>query len=326
MSASRRFQPPTAPADTGRVTHAATPDLRALAAEAEVPAATASRDDREVLVIEPRRGRGPFVGLDRRYLRELVAHRELLYFLVWRDVKVRYKMAALGVTWAAAVPLVSTLIYGFFTRAAGFAEGIDVPWLLIISSAIVPWMFLQKSISEGGQSLVNNQQLLSKIYLPRVFIPAASAGTALVDMAMALLITALFGLGYLLAGSYTPTWQLLAVVPLVPLTFVAGVATSVGLGGLTVLYRDIRFIIPFLTQFGLWLSGVIIPLDQVAGDYLWVAAINPYAGIVSAWRSAICGTPWQPELIAGSLILIPIMLVAGVAYFRRVERRFADIS
>ncbi len=284
------------------------------------------RDDREVLVIEPRRGRGLGVVLDKSFFAELLKFRELLYFLVWRDVKVRYKMAALGIAWAVMVPLVSTLIYGMFGSAVGFGEDVKVPWLLIVAAGMTPWSFIQKSISDGGLSLVYNQHLLSKIYMPRIFIPVASCGTAMVDTLVALLVALGFGVFFWARGDYTPTLDLLAIPLLIPLTFIAGAGSAILLSGLTVLYRDIRFLIPFLTQFGLWLSAVVVPIDKVLGEHVWIAAFNPYAGIVSAWQSAICGMPWRWELIAGSLILCPIIFVVGIAYFRGVERRFADIA
>ncbi len=277
-------------------------------------------------MIEPRKGRGLFAGIDGPYIKELLRHRELLFFLVWRDVKVRYKMAALGIAWAAMVPLASTLIYGLIGAKLDFGASVNAPWLLVMAAGMTPWMFLQKCVSDGGQSLVNNQQLLSKIYLPRVFIPAASSGTSLVDMGMAFLVATGFAVFFAIRGEYVPSWNLLTIPLLVPLTVIAGAGTAVLLSGITVLYRDVRFLIPFFTQFGLWLSAVVVPLDKVLGDYAWIAAFNPYAGIVSAWRSAICGTPWQPWLILGSAVLSPLILLVGIAYFRRVERRFADIA
>ncbi len=312
-----------------KVTTAATADLHALHPHDSLAmnpphAQPDPLDDRPVQVIEPRSS-----GIDAAYLRELVTHRELLYFLVWRDVKVRYKMAALGLAWALVVPLVSSLIYGIIGMLLGFGEGGKAPWLLVLAAGMTPWMFLQKCVNDGGQSLVNNQQLLSKIYLPRVFIPAAACGTAMVDMLMAFLVAAGFGIYFASTGEYTPTWNLLAIPLLVPLTLLAGAGTAVLLSGITVLYRDVRFLIPFFTQFGLWLSAVVFPLediDKALGGKSWILAINPYAGIVSAWRSAIIGDAWNWPLIAGSVIISPLLLLAGIAYFRRVERRFADIA
>ncbi|MEM7808483.1 MAG: ABC transporter permease [Planctomycetota bacterium] len=291
------------------------------------PRIAADHDTREVLVIEPKRSRGLAAAFDRSFLREVSRQRELLYFLIWRDIKVRYKMAALGLAWALMVPLVSTIIFGVIGTKLGFGNGQPAPWIMVLAAGMTPWLFIQKCVSDGGQSLVHNQQLLSKIYMPRVFIPSASCGTAMVDMLTAFLITSGFAVIFTITGSWTPTWNVLAIPLLVPLTFVAGVGTAILLSGITVLYRDVRFLIPFFTQFGLWLSAVVFPLELVLPEnYLWIAAINPYAGIVSAWRSAIIGTEWQPLLVASSCVLSPIILLVGVAYFRHVERRFADIA
>ena len=292
-------------------------------AETESPAPDRGAD--EVVVIEPRRGSGPLSAFGGGFLGELVRHRELFAFLVWRDVTVRYKMAALGVLWALAVPLGSTLIYGVVGILLDFGPKVGSPYLLYMAAGMTPWTFLLKSVNDGGQSLINNRVLLTKVYLPRLYIPAAACGTALVDLAIALAAALAFGLVFWARGEWSPGPGLLAVVPMLGLTFALGVGTAVLLSGLTVLYRDLRFLIPFFTQFGLWLSGVVYP-TSVLGEWEWVLAFNPYAGVVSGWRSAVCGTPWQPWLIFGAACWVPVLLWAGVWYFRRVERRFADIA
>ena len=281
--------------------------------------------DDETVVIEPRRGRGLFGAFGGGLVQELVRHRELFLFLVWRDVTVRYKMTAIGPLWAPAVAVASTLIYGVPGLLLGFGDRVGAPYLLFMAAGMTPWMFLQKSVNDGGQSLINNRALLTKIYFPRLYIPAAACGTALVDLFLAFAAALLFGLGFWIAGMWSPSLSLLAVVAMVPLTFLVGVATAVLLSGVTVMYQDLRFLIPFFTQFGLWLSGVVYP-TEILGRYEPILALNPYAGVVSGWRSAVCGTPWQPWLILGSCLVSPIMLWVGVAYFRRVERRFADIA
>jgi lipopolysaccharide transport system permease protein len=304
------LHPAASPADSDRPVDAAPP---------------ADAEPREITVIEPRSARGMFTGLDRKYVAELLRHRELLGFLVWRDVKVKYKMAALGIAWAAVVPLVSTLIYGGAGAILNFGGGEGTPWFLVIAAGMVPWIFIQKCVNDGGQSLINHQQLLSKIYLPRVFIPTSSVGVALVDLVVALVVFVGFALLYAVAGRWVPSVNLLALPLVLALTIVAGAGTSIGLSGLTVLYRDVRFLIPFFTQFGLWLSAVVWPLQDL-GERAWMLSWNPYAGIVSAWRSVLIGAPWYPSLILGSVIISPLLLVFGMAYFRRVERRFADIA
>lgn len=287
---------------------------------AEQEPAMASHHEMETLVIEPRRG---WQAVD---WAELYRYRELLYFLIWRDVKVKYKMAILGFAWAIFVPLFSMLIYGTFGLLLGLKfEGSSAPYMLGMYAGLIPWLFLQRSITDGGQSLVNQQPLMSKIYMPRLFLPSAACGGAMVDMVISTGIFVLLAVGFAASGSFEPTWNLLAVPLLALLTVAAGLGTAILLSGLTVLYRDLRFLIPFMTQFGLWLSGVAFP-TSIMGKYEWLLMFNPYAGIISGWRSALIGMPWQPLLLLGSLVLTPLLLVIAVVSFRRVERRFADVA
>ena len=279
----------------------------------------AVRAELEETVIEPKTG---WRGMD---WPELWRFRELLYFLVWRDVKVKYKMAVLGFAWAVGVPLLSMLVYGTVGAAAGFDEQVEAPYLLWMLAGLLPWLFLQRAISDGGSSLVNQQQLMSKIYLPRLFIPASSVGGGLFDLGINLLILAGLAGIYSLQGRYAPTLDLLALPLVLLLTVVAALGTAFGLSALTVMYRDLRFIIPFLTQFGLWLSAVVYP-SGIFGRWEWVLAFNPFAGVVSAWRSVVVGTPWQWDFIAGSVVGSVLLLIVGVRYFRGVERRFADVA
>lgn len=273
----------------------------------------------ETLVIEARKG---WRGVD---WHELFRYRELLYFLVWRDVKVRYKMAIFGFAWAIAVPVMSMLVYGVVGMAAGLADEVEAPYFLWMLAGLLPWQFIHRGLSDGGQSLVNHASLMSKIYMPRLFIPASSCGGALVDLAISLGVLGALAGYYAGRGDFSPGWHLLAVPPLLILTAVATLGTAILLSAMTVLYRDLKFLIPFMSQFGLWLSGVVFP-TSIFGRYELLLAINPYAGIVSGWRSALVGAPWNWPLLAGSIILSPILLWVGVRYFRRVERRFADIA
>ncbi len=301
----------------------AVPTSTAESTDVDVPSVresvAARTPEPEMTIIEPRRG---YRGVD---WAELWRYRELLYFLVWRDVKVKYKLAILGFAWAVAVPMLSMLVYGMFGKFAGFADQVQAPYFLFMLAGLLPWLFLQRAITDGGQSLVNQQALMSKIYMPRLFIPASSVGGALVDKGISMALFTLLAASYVLRGSFAPSWNLLAVPALLLLTIVAALGTAFLLSALTVLYRDLRFLIPFISQFGLWLSGVPFPIS-IVGKWQPLLAVNPYAGIVSGWRSALVGTPWQWELLAGSLIISPLLLVVGIWYFRRVERRFADIA
>ena len=282
-------------------------------------AAAAEPPPLEELVIEPRKG---FRGMD---WPELWRFRELLYFLVWRDVKVKYKMAILGFAWAIGVPLLSMLVYGSVGVAAGFNAKISAPYFLWMLAGLLPWLFVQRAISDGGQSLVNQTALMSKIYLPRLFIPASSIGGGLFDLAINLVILAGLAAAYVVRGQFVPPLSLIALPLVLGLTVVAALGTAFLLSAMTVLYRDLRFLIPFLTQFGLWLSAVVFP-SSIFGRWEPLLMLNPFAGIVAAWRSVVVGEPWKWDLVAGSVILSFALLWFGVRYFRAVERRFADIA
>ena len=300
------------------------------AATAPARADDAHRHEGPTVVIEPRRG---WIGVD---WREIWAYRELLYFLTWREVKVEYKMALLGVVWAMLIPLVSMTIYGgmgyWFRLNEQAANPMDpgnpglplMTYLVSVFIALIPWQFIQKSIGGGGLALIAQQPLLTKIYLPRLFLPVSAVAAQLVAMAISLgLLVVLVGFAAA-ADGFVPSWQIVFLPLLILLTFLAASGTAILLSALTLLYRDLRFLIPFITQFGLWLSAVFYPVEQL-GDYYWVLAFNPYAGIISGFRSAIMGVPWQPLLLASSVAGTAVILLAGLAYFRRVERRFADI-
>ena len=270
---------------------------------------------------------------------ELWSHRELLYFLVWRDVKVKYKQAIFGSAWAIVVPLVSVLIYSLIGQFAGFANRLEAgtPYPAYIYAGLLPWLFLQTAINGGGLSLVNNQALLTKIYMPRLFIPSATIGSALVDMFMSMLVFTGMMVFYTAKtqGAWTPSWQIVFLPLFVLLLMIAALGVSYLLSALTIMYRDLRFIIPFITQLGIWLTAVVYPQrifmkiaedGTVLADYRPWLALNPAAGIVSGWRSCILGTEWQWTQVISSAIVCPLMLLLGIFYFKRVERRFADIA
>jgi lipopolysaccharide transport system permease protein len=273
------------------------------------------------VVIEPRRG---WIGLP---WKELYRFRELLFFLVWRDFKVKYKQAVLGVAWSVIVPLLSLLIYTTTQSFIGVGEALKPTTPLIIFSfaGLVPWLFLQRAITDGGNSLLSNQALMTKVYLPRVYLPTASCGNALVDVGINLLLLTAIATFFFFHSGFTPGLHTLMLLPLLVLTFIAGLGTALILSAATVLYRDLRFLIPFIAQFGMWFSGVIIPL-QTFKEHAWLFAFNPYAGIVAAFRSAVTGEPFYWLHLSSSVVLSVGMLLFGLFYFRRVERRFADIA
>ncbi len=271
-------------------------------------------------VIRSRRG---WIAVD---WRELWRHRELLYFLVWRDVKVRYKQAILGIAWAVLAPVINvTLFTLIFGRGLGANQylPIDLPMSLYIFAAMVPWLFVSAAMSQGGLSLVNQQHLLSKVYLPRLFIPSSSIGSGLVDMCISFTIFFV----WMAAKGYVPSWQIVFLPLLILMTIFISIGMAALLSALTVTYRDIRFLIPFITQIAMWVSCVPMPAQQLhLGGWEWILSFNPLFGIFGAYRSAIFGLPWRPLDLASSVVLSTVLFLLGLFYFRKTERRFADIA
>jgi lipopolysaccharide transport system permease protein len=292
------------------------------------PSAEPARDEPAVreTVIEPKKG---WIGIN---WREMNRSRELLYFLVWRDIKVRYKQAMLGVAWAVLQPLTQVLV---FTAILG--AGLNMSSLLgtlppkaypvFIFSGLLVWQVFARSLGEGGMSLVNQQHLLTKIYFPRLFVPTASVGGALFDLLVSLPVFAAMMAIYGVA----PRWTAIFFPLLVAQTALLGAGVAYLLSALTVTYRDFRFIIPFLVQIWMWMSFVMLPLPQKMLDsprWQSVFAVNPMYGVVSAVRKAVLGYDrgWNPSHLLYSVLITLAVFVFGMFYFRRTERRFADIA
>jgi lipopolysaccharide transport system permease protein len=276
------------------------------------------------LVVEPRSG---WIGLD---VKELLRFHELLFFLTWRDVKVRYKQTILGVAWAVLQPVFNVIMFTvIFGTLANFGSDIPgwLPYSLWVYAALLPWTLVATGISLGGLSLVNSQNLLTKIYFPRLFVPAAIVGGAVVDMVFSILVFAA------LIAFHPHTlahlgWQLVFLPVLTLLAIAISLGMSYLLSALTVTYRDLRFVIPFLTQAMMYLSCIMIPASKFH-KHPWVTlvlSINPVFGISNAFRWCIFGTDYRPIetlISAGTAILL---LLLGMFYFRKTERRFADIA
>jgi lipopolysaccharide transport system permease protein len=273
-----------------------------------------STEDAETL-IRPRYG---WIGVD---VRELWRSRELLYFLIWRDVKIRYKQTTLGVAWAVLQPLFTMAIFTvIFGRFAGIpSEG--VPYAVFVFAGLIPWTFFANGVMQAGQSLVNQQAMLTKVYFPRLFIPTAAAGAFLVDLLIS------FGLyAFILAACrIVPSWQVVFLPGLIALTILTVLGAAYTLAALTVLYRDFRYVIPFMIQALMYLSPVIYPAGMLQ-RYRLLLAINPMCGIIDGYRSAILGTPWDLLSLVISSTSAVALFFFGLFYFRKVERRFADIA
>jgi lipopolysaccharide transport system permease protein len=268
-----------------------------------------------VTVIEPPKG---WRMLD---LRELWAYRELLWVLAGRDVRVRYKQTVLGAAWAIIRPLTAMAIFSIvFGRLANMPSD-GYPYPVFVYAGLLPWTFFAAAITASGQSLVGSSQLVSKVYFPRLIIPLAALGSALVDLlvsaVMLLLLMAWYGVGW--------SWQLLAA-PLL-LTAVAFTAIGVGtlLAALTVSYRDFTHLTPFLVQVWMYVTPVVFPVSLFPPQWRWVLYLNPMTGLVEGFRAAFLGKPFDLPGLAASMLITLIVVIAGVAYFERAEQRFADV-
>ena len=282
-------------------------------------AESAPRDDAtepEETVIRPRSG---WVGLD---WKELYRSRELLFFLVWRDVKIRYKQTVLGLAWAVLQPLFMMAIFTFiFGRFAGIPSD-GFPYPVFVFAGLLPWTFFANGLTQGGQCLVNQQQLLTKIYFPRLYVPTAAVGAFLVDFAIALGLYALI----LVIYRTPPAWTVVFLPALIALTVVATLGVVYSLSALTVLYRDFRYVIPFLVQAMMYLSPVIFPVSLIPRRFHALLALNPMCGLIEAYRSAILGAPWNWLTLAISTVSALALFTFGLFYFRKIERRFADVA
>jgi lipopolysaccharide transport system permease protein len=253
---------------------------------------------------------------------DLWTYRELIYFLAWRDVKVRYKQTVLGAAWAVLQPLMTMVVFTiFFGRLGRMEQFSDLPYPVIVFSALLPWQFFSQSVTQSGQSLVGSANLISKVYFPRLAIPLASVGATLVDFGISFVV--MFAL--MLFYGVTPGWGLLLLPVLVGLTLLAVLGVGSLLSSLTVAYRDFRYVAPFLIQLWFFASPVAYPLQIVPAAYRRLYALNPMAGIIEGYRSALLGQPVAWDLLSISGASAVCVFAIGVAYFLRVERRFADI-
>jgi lipopolysaccharide transport system permease protein len=258
------------------------------------------------------------------YWRDLWRYRELFGFLAWRDVLVRYKQTAIGIAWAVLRPLLTMLVVIFFRKMSNLTAS-GVPDSIFIFAALLPWQFFSNALSESSQSLVGNANLITKIYFPRLILPASSVIVALVDFVVTLALLALLMVWH----QFLPTWRILWLAPLTLLTFIAALGPGLLITALHVRFRDFRYVIPFIVQFGFFLSPVVYGTEKVAqfgeGARL-LYSLNPMVAVIDGFRWAICGnTALDPRSFVISASLSVILLFIGIRYFRRTERTFADL-
>ena len=254
-------------------------------------------------------------------LKDLWAYRELLFFLTWRDVKVRYKQTALGAAWAILQPLFMMIIFTiFFGRLAG-VDSAGIPYPLFALAGLVPWTFFSNAITASGNSLVGSANLITKVYFPRLIVPAAAMLAGFVDFALAFLLFCVMMVYY----RVVPTIHVLFLPVLIVMTSLFALGVGTWMSALNVKYRDVRFALPFLIQLWLFVSSVILPSSALPQKYRWLLMLNPMSGIIEGYRSALFGLPFDWPALATAAVITIAVLAYSIYSFARVERSFADI-
>jgi lipopolysaccharide transport system permease protein len=266
--------------------------------------------------VEPSHG---WISLD---LREVWVYRELLYFLIWRDIKVRYKQTILGAGWAILQPFFTMVVFSIFFGRLAKVPSDGIPYPIFSFAALVPWTFFSNGLGQAANSLVGNSNLIKKVYFPRLVMPIASALSGIVDFIIA------FGvlLGMMLFYGITPSWTIIWLPFFLLLALVTALGVGLWLSALNVQFRDVRYVVPFLTQFWLYATPVAYPSSLLPEPWRTLYGINPMVGVVEGFRWALLGLNTSP----GSMIVISSLaaiglLIGGAYYFRRMEKNFADV-
>jgi lipopolysaccharide transport system permease protein len=256
-------------------------------------------------------------------LGELWSYRELLYFLTWRDILVRYKQAVLGVAWAILQPLLTMVVFTMvFNRTLKVQGDPNLPYAVFSYSGLLPWSFFSGALSRSGVSLVGNANLLTKVYFPRLVIPISAVLAGLVDFVISLVVL------LILMGAYgiAPGWQIVSLPLFLLLALITSLGVSLWLSALNVLYRDVQYIIPFLVQLWMFVSPVIYSISSIpTGPIRVIYSINPLTGVIGGFRWALLGQQFPGGYMWISLGAVVVLFVGGLFYFKRMERVFADV-
>ena len=260
---------------------------------------------------------------DRQYWKDIWRYRELFYFLAWRDILVRYKQTAIGIAWALIRPfltmVVFTIVFGQLAKLP--SEG--VPYPILVFSAMLPWQFFANSLSECSNSLIGNANLISKVYFPRLIIPTSAVVVSFVDF----LISGMILLGLMAWYNFVPSWRILTLPLFIAIAFAASMGAGLWFASLNVKYRDFRYIVPFIVQFGLYISPVGFSSSIVPERWRLLYSLNPMVGVIDGFRWAILGGEAKLNLPGFTLSvgLVALSFVSGIWYFWKTERSFADV-
>jgi lipopolysaccharide transport system permease protein len=270
----------------------------------------------DVLIIEAGR-------TEKQYWRDLWRYRELFYFLAWRDILVRYKQTAIGIAWALIRPFLTMVVFTIVFGKLAQLPSSGAPYPILVFAAMLPWQFFANALSECSNSLIANANLISKVYFPRLVVPASAVIVSFVDfMISGVILLALFAW-----YDFVPTWRIVTLPLFILIAFAASIGTGLWLAALNVKYRDFRYIVPFIVQFGLYISPVGFSSSIVPEQWRFVYSLNPMVGVIDGFRWAIIGNEAQLYLpgFVLSLVLVGLVLISGIWYFRKVERTFADV-
>jgi lipopolysaccharide transport system permease protein len=261
---------------------------------------------------------------EKQYWQDLWTYRELFYFLAWRDILVRYKQTAIGLVWALIRPFLTMVVFSVvFGNLAKLPSEGDAPYSILVYAALLPWQFFASALTECSNSLITNANLLSKVYFPRLVVPTSAVIVSFVDF----MISGIILLGLMAWFNFVPSWRIITLPLFVGIAFAAAMGAGLWLASLNVEYRDFRYIVPFIVQFGLYVSPVGFSSNIVPEQWRLLYSLNPMVGVIDGFRWAILGNESQIYLpgFALSTALVFVMLWTGIWYFRKMERRFADV-
>ncbi|MEH2214777.1 ABC transporter permease [Nostoc sp.] len=278
----------------------------------------------EKQTIEPRQKLVIKAGqTEQQYWQDIWKYRELFYFLAWRDILVRYKQTAIGLAWALLRPFLTTVVFTLVFGVLLKAPSAGAPYPIVVFSAMLPWQFFSNALSECSNSLISNSNLISKVYFPRLIVPTSAVIVSFVDF----MISAIILLGFMAWYNFVPDWRILTLPLFIAIAFAAAIGAGLWLAALNVEYRDFRYIVPFIVQFGLYISPVGFSSSVVPEQWRLLYSLNPMVGVIDGFRWAILGKDFAIYL-PGFLLsvgLVILVLITGIYYFRRMERKFADI-
>ena len=260
---------------------------------------------------------------ERHYWQDLWGYRELFYFLAWRDILVRYKQTVIGLAWALIRPLLTMIVFVFVFGKLAKLPSDGVPYPILVFAALLPWQFFSNAFTEAGNSLISNANMISKVYFPRLVVPTSAVIVSFVDF----LISGIILVGLMLWYGFAPDWRILTLPLFIFIAFAAAMGAGLWIAALNVKYRDFRYIIPFVVQFGLYVSPVGFSSNIVPEQWRLLYSINPMVGVIDGFRWAILGGNTQlywPGFLL-SLALVLVILVSGIIYFRKTEKTFADV-